>query len=172
MTRGSLAEVAQQTFSSLNVMILLRKPDVPDRPRPLAGQRLFGNPDELFLQSRPKRGLLTPAEVRTVALSEMGLNPRSIVWDVGAGSGSVAVEAAQIADGGTTYAIEMDAEDHSLISANAERFGVTNLHPILGTAPEAWSELPDPDAIFIDGSGRQVSRIVEQAFGRLRPHGR
>src|SRR6185436_6045293 len=98
--------------SPLNVLILVRKPDVPDRPAAMAGQRLFGNPDELFLQSQPKRGLLTSAEVRSIALSAMDLGPSSTVWDVGAGSGSVAVEAAQLSPGGSVYAIEMDPEDY------------------------------------------------------------
>jgi precorrin-6B C5,15-methyltransferase / cobalt-precorrin-6B C5,C15-methyltransferase len=172
VTQGELSELAGHTFGALNVMILVRKPHVPDRPRELAGRRLFGNPDEVFLQSRPKRGLLTPAEVRCIALAELDLGPASTVWDVGAGSGSVSVEAAQIARAGEIYAIEMDVEDYQLISANAERFSVTNLTPVLGQAPEAWQDLPDPDAIFIGGSGRHVRRIVEQAYGRLRTGGR
>ena len=102
----------------------------------------------------------------------MDLGPTSIVWDIGAGSGSVAIEAAQIAAGGTVYAIEMDPEDHALITANAERFGVANLVPVLGRAPEAWQALPDPDGIFVGGSGREISRMVELAFERLRPGGR
>ena len=96
----------------------------------------------------------------------------STVWDVGAGSGSVAIEAAQIAAGGKTYAIEMDQEDHALIQDNAARFGVRNLVPVLGRAPEAWSDLPDSDAIFVGGSGREISRLVELALARLRPGGR
>ena len=172
VTHGELEDLSRLTFSPLNVLILVRKPDTPDRPREMLGRRLFGNPDELFLQSQPKRGLLTPAEVRSIALAELDLGPSSIVWDVGAGSGSVSVEAAQIAKRGEVYAIEMDAEDFQLISANAERFAVRNLTPVLGQAPDAWSQLPDPDAIFIDGTGRHVRRIVEQAYGRLRSGGR
>ncbi|MHB8970009.1 MAG: precorrin-6y C5,15-methyltransferase (decarboxylating) subunit CbiE [Pirellulaceae bacterium] len=172
VTHGELAELAEQVFGPLNVMVLVRKPHTPDRPRELVGRRLFGNPDEVFLQSRPKRGLLTPVEVRCMALAELDLGPSSIVWDVGAGSGSVSVEAAQLARHGEVYAIEMDVDDYQLISANAERFSVSNLTPVLGKAPEAWQDLPDPDAIFIGGTGRHVRRIVEQAYGRLRPGGR
>lgn len=172
VTQGELAEVAEQDFGPLNVLILVRKPDVPDRPAAMAGRRLFGNPDDLFLQSQPKRGLLTPAEVRSIALAEMDIGPASTVWDVGAGSGSVAIEAAQLASGGSVYAIEMDPEDYGLIAANAERFGVTNLIPVLGKAPEAWEGLPLPDAIFVGGTGRQVTGIVELACERLKPGGR
>ena len=69
--------------------------------------------------------------------------------DVGAGSGSLAIEAARLAPNGSVYAIEMDADDHQLIEENAVRFGVDNLQAILGQAPEAWSELPEPDCIYV-----------------------
>jgi precorrin-6Y C5,15-methyltransferase (decarboxylating) len=172
VTRGTLAEIANQDFDPLNVMILIRDPNAPDRPREAVGRRLFGNPDEAFLQSQPKQGLLTPAEVRSIALAQMDIAPSSIVWDIGAGSGSVSIEAAQMASDGAVYAVEMDAEDHGLIRQNADRFRVSNVTAILGRAPEACDELPDPDAVFIAGGGREVTRIAEVAFGRLRRGGR
>lgn len=172
VTQGELSEIARMEFSPLNVMVLVRKPNVPDRPSEAIGRRLFGNPEEAFRQSKPKSGLLTPSEVRSIALAELDLGPQSVVWDVGAGSGSVAIEAAQIASGGQVFAIEMDAADHQLIIANAERFGVPNLVPVLGRAPEAWASLPKPDAIFVGGSGREISHIVELAFEQLRAGGR
>jgi precorrin-6Y C5,15-methyltransferase (decarboxylating) len=172
VTRGTLRDIATQRFDSLNVLILVRDPNAPDRPREAVGRRLFGNPDEAFLQSQPKHGLLTPAEVRSIALAQMDIAPSSIVWDIGAGSGSVSIEAAQMAPDGTVYAIEMDAEDHGLIRANAERFGVANVVAVLGRAPEACDSLPDPDAVFIAGGGREVTRIAEAAYARLRGGGR
>ncbi|QDU25215.1 Precorrin-6Y C(5,15)-methyltransferase [decarboxylating] [Anatilimnocola aggregata] len=172
VTQGELEEVATQQFSALNVMILVRKPGVPDRPASMVGRRLFGNPDDAFLQSQPKRGLLTPAEVRAIALAELDIGRSSVVWDVGAGSGSVSIEAAQVAAAGSVYAIEMDPEDYALIAANSERFGVTNLIPVLGQAPDAWQGLPDPDAIFVGGTGRHIRGLVEQAFEKLKPGGR
>jgi precorrin-6Y C5,15-methyltransferase (decarboxylating) len=172
VTQGELVEIAAMEFSPLNVVILVRKPDVPDRPTQSAGKRLFGNSDTAFLQSQPKHGLLTPSEIRAIALSELDLGPRSIVWDVGAGSGSVAIECAQIARDGHVYAIEMDPEDHVLIRSNAEQFGVKNLVPVLGMAPAVWKDLPDPDAIFIGGTGRKVHDIIAAAILRLKPGGR
>ena len=172
VTRGDLAEIAGGSFGLLNVMVLVRQPDAPDRPRDAIGRRLFGNPDEAFLQAKPKQGLLTPAEVRSLALAQMDLAAGSVVWDVGAGSGSVSVEAAQLARDGAVYAIEMDPEDHGLIQANAERFAVGNVMPVLGKAPEAWANLPDPDAVFLAGAGREVTRLTELAYARLRPGGR
>ena len=82
------------------------------------------------------------------------------------------VDAAQIAHAGTVYAIEMDPDDHQLIVENAKRFHVQNLVPVLGRAPEAWQDLPDPDAVFVGGSGRGIGRLVEAAYERLRIGGR
>ena len=172
VTKSDLSVVAGRDFAELNVMILVRIPDVPDRPAAMSGKRLFGNPDDLFVQSRPKHGLLTSSEVRAIALAEMDIGPSSIIWDIGAGSGSVAIEAAQLAADGHAYAIEMDPEDVNLITANAEHFNVSNITPILGQAPEAWATLPEPDVIFIGGSGRHVSSIIEKAYQRLKPQGR
>ena len=171
VTQGSLADIAKDSFATPNVMILVRKARVADKPGQV-GTRMFGNPDECFLQSRPKRGLLTPAEVRSLALAELQLRPASEVWDVGAGSGSVGLEAARIARDGRVHAIEMDPDDHALIRENAARFGVMNLNPVLGRAPEAWASLPDPDAIYVGGSGRDVAMLVDQAWSRLKPGGR
>jgi precorrin-6Y C5,15-methyltransferase (decarboxylating) len=172
VTHGELSDIAQQEFSQLSVMILVRKPEVPDRPVEQQNHRLFGNPDEYFSQSRPKQGLLTPAEVRCVALAQLDLGPKSVVWDIGAGSGSVAIEAAQIAREGKVFAIEKDVEDHQLIQANAAKFHVTSLTPVLGRAPEALASLPDPDAIFLGGSGREIGHLVESVYARLKPGGR
>ncbi len=172
VTLIELSDLAEQQFSPLNVMILVRKPDTPDRPTSMLGRRLFGNPDETFRQSKPKRGLLTSSEVRVMALAELDLGNTSVVWDVGAGSGSIAIEAAQIASGGTVYAIEMDTDDQEMLRENLQDFGITNVVPIHGQAPEAWAELPDPDAVFIGGTGRTVPTLVEQAYARLKVGGR
>jgi precorrin-6B C5,15-methyltransferase / cobalt-precorrin-6B C5,C15-methyltransferase len=172
VTQGSLAEIAKEQFAPLNVMILVRRSETPDRPTGAQAMRRFGNPDEMFLQSRPKRGLLTPAEVRSVALAELAIGPKSIVWDIGAGSGSVSIEAAMLASEAQAFAIEMDPEDINLIKANAERFRVRNLTPVQGRAPEAWRDLPKPDCIFVGGSGREIVGLVELAFRELKAGGR
>lgn len=171
VTRGSLKEIASQDFGPLNVMILVRDAETPDRPRVSAVRSLFGNPDDMFVQSKPKHGLLTTSEVRAIALAKLSLGSRSIVWDVGAGCGSVSVEAAQLAVGGQVYAIEQDAEDADLIRENAKRFEVTNVTPVVGRAPDCWADLPDPTAVFLEGSGREIAKLSELAFERLQKHG-
>ncbi len=171
VTQGELAEIAGLEFDPLNVVILVRKPDRPDRPARPARFRRFGNPDDFFVQSRPKSGLITQAEVRALALAQMAIHPGAVVWDIGAGSGSVAIEAAGLSDPGMVYAIEQDAADYHLIIANAETFGVRNLKAVHGTAPGVFASLPAPDAIFAGGDGREVASILEAAWRCLRPGG-
>ena len=172
VTQGELVDIGDMEFSPLSVMILKRKPGRPDQQAPARGFRVFGNPDDVFAQSRPKSGLITQSEVRAIALSQLDVQPGSIVWDVGAGSGAVAIEAARLAHPGKVYAIEQEAADYHLILANAETFGARNLTAVHGVAPTVFSELSPPDAIFVGGTGHEVARLLESAFGALRPAGR
>ena len=176
VTQGELAEIKDMEFAPLNVMILRRKPGRPDQQR-AAGRggepfRRFGNPDDLFAQSRPKSGLITQAEVRAIGLAQLNVQPGSVVWDIGAGSGSVAIEAAQLAEPGRVFAIEQDAADYHLIVANAQTFGVRNLTPVHGIAPAVFEGLPAPDCVFVGGTGHEVARLLEAAYTALRPGGR
>ena len=171
VTQADLAELAGMEFSPLNVLILIRKPGRPDRASRNGDRRLFGNPDDVFVQSRPASGLVTQAEVRAMALAQLDIRPASVVWDVGAGSGSLAIEAAQLASLGSVYAIEPEAVDVALIESNAEAFGTANVRTVAGRAPEAFADLPDPDAVFVGGLGRQFEALIEAAYDRLRPGG-
>jgi precorrin-6Y C5,15-methyltransferase (decarboxylating) len=172
LTQGELAEIAEMDFAPLNVMILRRKPNRPDVPRRDRRLMRFGNPDDTFAQSRPKSGLITQAEVRALALAQMDLQPGLVVWDVGAGSGSVAIEAAQLVMPGIVYAIEQEAPDYHLIVANMETFGIRNVKPVLGMAPAVFHDLPAPDAIFIGGNGGEVARLLQASYQALRTGGR
>jgi precorrin-6Y C5,15-methyltransferase (decarboxylating) len=172
VTQGDLEDIQGMEFAPLNVMILKRKPGRPDQPRAPGRFRTFGNPDDVFAQSRPKSGLITQSEVRAVALAQLDVYPGCVVWDIGAGSGSVAIEAAQLTRPGMVYAIEQDAADYHLIRANADLFGVRNLTAVHGTAPAIFSGLPAPDAIFVGGTGHEVARLLEMAYKALRLHGR
>jgi len=172
VTQAELTELVTMTFDPLNVMILIRKPNRPDRASRAGRHRLFGNPDDRFAQTLPKRGLITQSEVRSIALAQLDIRPNSVVWDIGAGSGSVAIEAAQLAHQGVVYAVEPEAADIALIEANAESFGVPNVRPVAGRAPEVLGSLPDPDAIFVGGTGRQVVLVLQSAYARLCAGGR
>jgi precorrin-6Y C5,15-methyltransferase (decarboxylating) len=172
VTQGELAEIAEMEFAPLNVLILQRQPDRPDLRRHTYRFRRFGNPDDVFAQSRPKSGLITQADVRAITLAHLDIQPASIVWDIGAGSGSVSIEAAQLAEHGMVFAIEQDAADYHLILANAEAFGVKNVKAIHGTAPAVFAGLPKPGAIFVGGTGKEISRLLKDAYEALRPGGR
>jgi precorrin-6Y C5,15-methyltransferase (decarboxylating) len=171
VTQGELSDIQEMEFAPLNVLILKRKPGHPDQPVTPSRYRRFGNPDSVFAQSRPQSGLITQAEVRAIALGLLGIQSGSVVWDIGAGSGSVAVEAAQLSQPGMVYAIEQDATDYHLILANAEQLGVHNLKAIHGTAPAVLLDLPAPDAIFVGGTGHEIARLLEAAWKALRPLG-
>jgi len=171
ITQGELTDIQQLDFAPLNVVILKRKPNRPDvAPRQTTFRR-FGNPDESFAQNRPKSGLITTGEVRALALARMNLEPGRVAWDIGAGSGSVSIEAARLCAPGLVYAIEQDAVDFHLIQANAAALGVTNVKAVHGVAPAVFATLPAPDAVFIGAVGREMQRLLEPAWQALRPGG-
>ena len=172
VTQAELDELVGLDFAPLNVLVLVRKPNRPDRASRASRYRLFGNDDDAFAQALPKRGLITQSEVRSIALAQLDIRAGSVVWDIGAGSGSVAIEAAQLAHQGVVYAIEPEPADIALIQANAEAFGVPNVRTVPGRAPDVLADLPEPDAVFVGGTGRQVVAVLSTAFDRLVSGGR
>jgi precorrin-6Y C5,15-methyltransferase (decarboxylating) len=163
-----IAELAAcSDVSPLNVLILLRT-DPAWRPPPVIP---FMHEDE-FAKRMPKKGLITKREVRLLSLAQLGLRRDSVVWDVGAGSGSVSIEAALLCPLGRVYAIEVDPEGVEICRENARTHAVDNLQVIAGRAPEALAELEAPDAVFVGGSKGSMDSIIEAAFARLKPGGR
>lgn len=114
---------------------------------------------------------MTRAEIRAVVLARLCLRSDSVIWDIGAGTGSVSVETALTAYGGHVYAIERREDARQLIMANQQRFALDNLTVVPGEAPAVLAELPDPDRIFIGGSGGAMRPILELARKRLRQDG-
>lgn len=151
----------------LNVVLLARG-DPAWRPPPALP---FLREDALDMR-RPRAGLVTKREVRALALAALGIRPDAVVWDVGAGSGSVAIEAASLAPEGRAHAIERDPEAVANCRANARRHGADNVSVVEGAAPEVLAGLEAPDAVFVGGSGGALEGIVEVALARLRPGGR
>lgn len=126
----------------------------------VAGQAVVthGISDDCFIRGKVP---MTKEEVRTVSLSKMRIQSHSVIYDVGAGTGSVAVEAALQADQGQVYAIEWKEEATKLILENQRKFGADNLTVVQGMAPEALRELPAPDIVFIGGSKGHLSEILD-----------
>ena len=129
--------------------------------------RSLGLPDDAFEQRRPNRGQITKREVRAVSLYALGLRQDSVVWDIGAGTGSISVEAALIAHRGQVYAVERDTGSLPLLEANVSRWGSANIHIVAGEAPGALEGLPDPDSVFVGGSGGNLPEILRYAASRL-----
>ena len=117
-------------------------------------------------------GLITKREVRAVAIAKLALTEASVVWDIGAGSGSVAVECGLICHRGRVFAVEKNAEDVDNIRANIAAFRAHNVAAVHATAPEGLADLPDPDAVFVGGTGKQLDALLAACLDRLTPGGR
>lgn len=115
---------------------------------------------------------MTKSEVRILALAKARIAPDDIIIDVGAGTGSLSIESALLANKGTVYSIEREEEGVRLIKENAARFEVSNLEAIAGVAPEALSDLPQANVVFIGGSGGNLEQIIQASDKLLKPNGR
>jgi len=169
----TLPELAASEFDALSVVVIVGpgglpltgwsdagSVDEPTRRRVLAWGR-----DESFYGHRD--GMITKAETRSVILGKLALPDQGVLWDVGAGSGSVAIECGTLCPGLTIFAIERNADDAERIASNAARAGV-GVHVVVGDAPDALETLPAPDRAFVGGGGIAV---LERVLGRLAPLG-
>lgn len=159
----AIAEAAGRRFADPSVALLRRL--VCER------EALFGLPDGRFRQRTPDKGLITKREVRAVSLARLALQPNSIVWDIGAGSGAVGLEAARLCPKGRVYAIEKNAEDCAIALGNRESLRVTNYTLVQAKAPQALEGWPDPDGVFIGGSGGELRGLILICLQRLREGG-
>ncbi|WP_370663675.1 precorrin-6y C5,15-methyltransferase (decarboxylating) subunit CbiE [Massilia brevitalea] len=157
-------EAAQMSFADLNVVLLWR---VTASTQPVR----FGLMDSEFAQRQPEKGLITKQEVRAVSLARLQLRQDSLVWDIGAGSGSVGLEAARLCPDGHVWAIEKNELDHAIAGQNHAAFGISNYSLQHGKAPEGLDAWPDPDAVFIGGSGGELAGLIATILARLRPNG-
>lgn len=167
ITCATASEIAGQTFDDLNVMLIefAGGAGSPAGASRAASSRWpyasSGIPDELFIRGDVP---MTKQEVRAVALAKLRLTATDTVWDVGAGTGSVSIEAALVARAGSVCAVERNAAGVRLIRENADAFGCGNVHAVPGVAPEALAKLPVPDAVFVGGSAGELPSIVEAAL--------
>lgn len=151
---GTVEELSRERFGSLCVL-LVENPDAAHRPVSA------GWPDEDFVRGAVP---MTKSEVRCVTLSKLALRADSVLWDVGAGTGSVSAECSRLLVGGAVYAVERAHEGAELIRRNAEKFALSNITVIEGEAPDALAELPAPSHVFIGGSGGCLREIVRTAL--------
>lgn len=152
---GSAEELAGRSFAPLSVL-LVENLDT-------ASFRSCGFPDESFIRGDVP---MTKQEVRAAALAKLGVKPANILWDVGAGTGSVSVELALAAPQGHVYAVECEPDACELIRKNREKFRAYNLTLIEGKAPDALTSLPAPDAVFIGGTKGGMDGVLDMIYSK------
>jgi precorrin-6Y C5,15-methyltransferase (decarboxylating) len=116
--------------------------------------------------------MITKREMRLIALGYLALHAGDVFWDIGAGSGSVALEAARLDASLQVFAIERSASALAQIIDNIRAFGLPNIRPIAGEAPAILADLPDPNAVFIGGSGGLLDALIPSVVQRLQAGGR
>ncbi|MEW5773543.1 MAG: precorrin-6y C5,15-methyltransferase (decarboxylating) subunit CbiE [Thermodesulfobacteriota bacterium] len=157
----TLEEAARTSFSKLNLVLLERT------GRPGVALTL-GIPDDLLAK---EKNLMTKGPVRAAGLSALRITPGDTVWDLGAGCGAVAVEAASLA-AGRVLAVEKNANRVGLIRENIRRTGAYTVEPVHGSMPRCLDDLPDPDRVFIGGGLSRNGEVLDAACARLAPGGR
>jgi precorrin-6Y C5,15-methyltransferase (decarboxylating) len=195
-----LAQLAEQRFAPLNYLVLRRihpsrlvvplswndasycwsatlpEPLPPEEEEMRRWRSLApGVPDEAFERPEDGREVMTRQEVRAVTLGKLlgRLDPGDVVWDIGAGLGTVAVEAAVLRPAVEVLAVERDPVRAAYLRKNRDNFEAFNLRVIEGDAPEALADEPiAPRAVFIGGSGTKLPAILEDVTRRLQPEGR
>ncbi len=151
--------------AALNVLILVREFETGiEEPYPT-----LGIPDHEF---STLKSLITKEEVRAVTLAKLRLRHDMCLWDIGAGSGSVSIEADHLLPNGRVYAMERNPEYLGFLKENLGKFRARNVTLIEGEAPDCLETLPDPDRVFIGGSGGRLWEILEAVDVRLLPAGR
>jgi len=159
-----LEQAAGMTFCEPNLLIL----------KQIRGQNgtrktpYLGIPDQYFAH---EKGLITKSEIRAVSLAKLQLRPGQIMWDLGAGSGSVSIEAAVLVRDGKVVAVEKNEKRISQIKFNVDQFEVTNVDVVQAVLPDGLAELPPPDRIFIGGGGRDLKEIIKAAASFLTADG-
>ncbi len=139
-------------------------------PASLWPYRTPGIPDQLFerLPGIP----MSKREIRVMLISQLRLKPNAVLWDIGAGTGTIPVEVGLLCPQGQIIAVERDEEVASLIRRNCDRFSVTNVEVLEGSAPDCLQEIsPLPDCVFIEG-GQPIKTILTACWTALSPGGR
>ncbi len=161
-----VSDAAKKSFSDLNLVLILPS-EQPSASSSIVSQ-VFGFPESCFERDA---GLITKMEIRSVALALLRLGPGQVLWDIGAGTGSVSIEAARIAPLKKVCAIEKNAGRYGKMIENIHNFGASAVKAIHGGAPESLEGLPAPDRVFIGGSGSNLTEILDAVHGRILPGG-
>ena len=162
-TKTDVRGLVELTTSPLNILILIKawEPTLESWP-------VMGIGDDQFSTAKK---LITKQEVRAVTLAKLQLQNDLVLWDIGAGSGSVSIEAGNLMPNGKVFALEKNQQYLFFIKENLRKFSARNVMLIEACAPEGIDDLPDPDRVFIGGSGGMLEDIIEAVDKRLKPDG-
>jgi precorrin-6Y C5,15-methyltransferase (decarboxylating) len=158
---NNLANLSDNYFAPLNVAILLRQDSLKNNLIDVNHLPILGLNDQTFISFSDRPSLITKKEIRLLVLGELALQPEQIIWDIGAGTGSVSLEIARLSPTSTIYAIEKTAIGSTLIEQNCQRLQVANVIPVHGVAPNILDKIPLPQRIFIGGSGGNLAEILD-----------
>jgi precorrin-6Y C5,15-methyltransferase (decarboxylating) len=164
---AKLAFLGADSFSTLNVIILLRQNSASIQTLNNEHLPILGLSDRAFVSFEDRPGLMTKREIRLIILGELSLQPHQTVWDIGAGTGTVSLEVARLCPTSKIYAIERSAMGKTLIEQNCQRLQVNNVSVIYGSAPESLHHLPPPHRIFIGGSGGNLVEVLDVCAQKL-----
>jgi precorrin-6Y C5,15-methyltransferase (decarboxylating) len=154
---------SERSFADLNTLAIWCRPE----PGAALLPRVPGLPDDAFIHD----GQLTKREVRAATLAALGPYPDALLWDVGAGCGSIAIEWMRSARGARAVAFEHNMERLRMIGENADRLGTPRLKVIAGEAPSTLAGQQAPDAVFI-GGGMGIPGVFETSWAALKSRGR
>ncbi len=164
----SLQEAQSEEFSPLNLVLVLPARD-STRANGWSEWPALGLAEQAF---QHQAGLITKMEIRAVVLANLQLKSDLVFWDLGAGSGSVSIEAARLVPLRKAVAVEKNADRYKDLVENLARFGCAEILPLCGNASDVLNELPDPDRVFIGGAGEDLLLVLNHIIERLRPGGR
>jgi len=162
-TRTDIKGLIDLPAADLNILILIKTWE-----QNLVQYPLIGIDDDQFATAKK---LITKQEVRAVTLAKLQLQDDLTIWDIGAGSGSVSIEASNLMPNGKVYALEKNPQYLVFLRDNLKKFVARNVMLVEAFAPEGLDDLPDPDRVFIGGSGGMLEEIIEAVDRRLKPEG-
>ncbi|MFZ5480802.1 MAG: precorrin-6y C5,15-methyltransferase (decarboxylating) subunit CbiE [Myxococcota bacterium] len=154
-----IPELAGVEARDPNVVLLV----APKRPRSVVPH----TPDDDFEKKMPKKGLITKREVRTLSLAALGIRPGEVCWDIGAGSGAVAIEMAMLG-ASKVFAVEKNEDGCAIIRQNVGAFATPQVEVVHAKAPDGLDSLPEPDRVFVGGSGGNMGELVAGILSRCK----
>lgn len=161
---GILEKFKNYSAAALTMMIIKTKKGIAGHH----DEKRIGIPDAEFCHDS---GMITKRDARMLTLSRLGCGNNQVVWDIGAGSGSISIEAARLYPGIEVYAVERNRERFLQLEKNIKKFRAAGVHAVLGSAPAALKTLPGPQSVFVGGSGGNLSGILQEVKKRISKNG-